>query len=129
MSDQVTVYLPLNTQVYVQAFANASLNQQVTITQESGTSTTLTGSGNNAPMTNSPFTIATPGQSESPLGYRVTVVIESANGSGQNQPSQVSSGSCGVKYYSLIAVAAAVNINSVWNDALVQFSWWTPPVS
>jgi len=128
MPDTVTIYLPLSTWVHVQAYTNAAFNQQVTITQEDGTVTVLTGSGEqDAPIPNGNFAITTPGHSSSQLGYRVTVQILSSNSGGQYQPSQVYSGSCGVMYYSLVLVVSEDYIDNDWNDAVVQFTWWTPP--
>jgi len=128
MPDTVTVYLPLNTWVHIQAYTNALFDQQVTITQENGTVTVLTGSGeHDAPMPNGNFGITTPNQSSSQLGYRVTVQVQSSQGSGQYQPSQVFSGSCGVMYYSLVLVVSEDYVDNDWNDAVVQFTWWTPP--
>lgn len=128
MPDTATVYLPLNTWVHVQACTNAGFNQRVTITQENGTITTLIGTGeHDTPMPNGNFGLTTPNQSGSPLGYRVTVMIESSNSGGQYQPSQVFSGSCGVMYYSLLMVVSEDYVDQDWNDAVVQFTWWTPP--
>ena len=78
-------------------------------------------------MPNGNFSITTPDHSSNPLGYRVTVQIESSNEGGQYQPSQVFSGSCGVMYYSLVLVVSEDYVDDDWNDAVVQFTWWTPP--
>jgi hypothetical protein len=128
MPGTTSVYLPLNTWVHVQAYTNASFNQRVTITQENGTVTTLVGTGeHDAPMPHGNFGLTTPDQSSSPLGYRVTVQIESSDSGGQYQPSQVYSGSCGVMYYSLLMVVSEDYVDEDWNDAVVLFTWWTPP--
>ena len=128
MPDTATVYLPLNTWIHVQACTNAAFTQRVTITKEDGTTTVLTGSGeHDAPLPNGNYGFTTPGHAASPLGYRVTVEIESSNRGGSYEPSQVMSGSCGVMYYSLMMVVSEDYVDNDWNDAVVQFTWWTPP--
>ena len=81
MSDSVVVYLPLNTYVSVRGFTDAAFLQQVTVQQEDGTKTVMTGSGEHeAPMQNGVFGIQTPGSSTNPAGYMVTVTVESQTG-------------------------------------------------
>lgn len=129
MPDTTTVYLPINTWVHIQAFTNASFNQRVTITDEAGKSKVLTGTGeHDHPIPDGNYSFTTPSHSSSPLGWRMTVKVESFN-NGSWQPSQVSSGSCGVQYYSLVMVVSEDYVDNDWNDAVVLFTWWTPPTS
>jgi len=128
MPNIATVYLPLNTYVSVASFTNAGFNQRVTITPETGSATVLVGSGeHNTPMPNGAFAINTPGQSISPLGYKITVGVESYQPNGQWAASQVSQGSCSVMYYALAMVVSEDYVDADWNDAVVQFTWWIPP--
>lgn len=128
MPNIATVYLPLNTFVSVAAFTNAGFNQRVTITPETGSPTVLVGSGeHNKPMPNGNYSINTPASSSSPLGYKITVAVESYQPSGTWAPSQVSQGSCSVMYYSLALVVSEDYVDNDWNDAVVQFTWWLPP--
>ena len=128
MPNTATVYLPLGTFVSVASFTNASFNQQVTITPETGSATVLTGRGeHNTPMPNGTFSLTTPGSSQSPLGYRMVVAVQSQQPNGQWAPSQVSQGSCSVMYYTLAMVVSEDYVDQDWNDAVVQFSWWIPP--
>ncbi|WP_431113331.1 fucose-binding lectin II [Variovorax paradoxus] len=128
MPNTATVYLPLNTFVSVACYTNASFQQQVTITPETGSPTVLTGSGeHNAPMPGGTFSLTTPSSSQSPYGYRMTVSVQSMQPNGQWAPSQVSQGSCAVMYYSLAMVVSEDYLDQDWNDAVVQFSWWIPP--
>lgn len=127
MSDSVNVYLPLNTYVSVRGFTNAAFLQQATVIQEDGTQTVMSGSGeHNAPMENGDFSIQTPDSSSSPAGYKVTITIESQQ-SGTWQPSSVTSGQISVMYYNTAVVVSEDYQDQDWNDAVVQFSWWTPP--
>jgi hypothetical protein len=128
MPNTATIYLPLSTYVSVACFTNASFNQRVTITPETGSATVLVGSGeHNTPMPNGSFSITTPSSSSSPLGYRITVSVESYQPNNQWAPSQVSQGSCSVMYYSLAMVVSEDYVDNDWNDAVAQFSWWIPP--
>ena len=123
-----TIYLPLNTYAMVRCVTNAAFRQQITITPETGSPTVVTGSGeHDAPVPNGTFAIQTPGSSTNPLGYKVTVAVQSDNGSGGWTPSQVSQGSCSVMYYNLAMVVSEDYVDNDWNDAVVQFTWWTPP--
>lgn len=126
--DTVSLYLPLNTWVHVQAFTNAAFLQQVTITYEDGSSVVLTGSGeHDAPMPNGDFGFTTPSSSRSPLGWRTTVQVQSDH-DGTWVPSKVQSGGCNVAtYYSLAMVVSEDYVDGDWNDAVVLFTWWTPP--
>ncbi|MCG8370345.1 MAG: fucose-binding lectin II [Proteobacteria bacterium] len=127
MSDSVTVYLPLNTYVSVSGFTNAAFPQQATVVQEDGSQTVMSGSGeHNTPMKNGAFSIQTPASSSSPAGYKVTVTIESQQG-GTWQPSKVISGKISVMYYNTAVVVSEDYQDQDWNDAVVQFVWWTPP--
>ena len=128
MPGTAVIYVPLNTWVNVRAFTNAGFNQRVTITPETGSATVLTGSGeHDAPMPNGSFHYNTPSSSSSPLGYRISVNIESQQPNGSWQPSQVSQGSCGVMYYQLVMIVSEDYVDQDWNDAVVQFTWWIPP--
>lgn len=127
MADNVVIYLPLNTYVNVQGFTNAAFPQQVTIVEESGTSHIMTGSGeHDTPMQNGVFAIQTPASSSNPMGYAVTVTIESQSGGAWN-PSNVTSGKTSLMYYNMALVVSEDYTDQDWNDAVVQFSWWTPP--
>mgnify|MGYP006184278371 CR=1 FL=1 len=128
MPNTAVVYLPLGTFVSVACFTNASFNQRVTITPETGNPTVLTGSGeHNAPMPGGAFSLTTPNSSQSPMGYKMTIAVESQQPNGQWAGSQVSQGSCSVMYYSLALVVSEDYVDQDWNDAVVQFSWWIPP--
>lgn len=128
MPGSAVVYLPLSTWVDVRAFTNASFSQKVTILQENGTQTVLTGSGeHDTPMPGGNFGITTPATSASSMGYRVTVTVQSQQPNGQWQDSNVSQGGCNVMYYSLAMVVSEDYVDQDWNDAVVQFSWWVPP--
>jgi hypothetical protein len=128
MPNTATVYLPLSTFVSVACLTNASFSQRVTITPETGSPTVLTGSGeHNAPMPGGSFSLTTPATSQSPLGYRMVVSVQSQQPNGQWAPSQVSQGSCSVMYFSLAMVVSEDYVDQDWNDAVVQFSWWIPP--
>lgn len=127
MPASTNIYLPLNTYVSVRAFTNAAFLQQVTILQEDGTQTVLTGSGeHDTPMPNGDFAIQTPGSSTNPMGYKITVSVQSDHG-GTWVPSSVSQGSCSVMYYHLAMVVSEDYLDQDWNDAVVQFTWWVPP--
>lgn len=129
MPDTSTIYLPVSTAIHVRAFTNAGFTQKVTITQENGTVTTLEGSGErDHPMPNGDFWFNTPASTNSPLGYKVTIEVQSYYNNAW-QPSQVSSASCGVMYYSLAMVVSEDYVDNDWNDGVVQFTWWTPPTS
>lgn len=129
MPDTISIYLPVNTYVSVRSFTNAAYIQKVTITQENGTTTVVQGNGeHDTPIPNGNFSIQTPPTSQSPLGYRVTVQVQSSPDGGRTwNPSQVSSGSCSVMYYYLAMVVSEDYIDQDWNDASVQFTWWIPP--
>jgi Fucose-binding lectin II (PA-IIL) len=128
LPNTATIYLPLNTFVSVACFTNASFDQRVTITPETGNPSVLTGRGeHNAPMPGGSFSLTTSGTSRSPNGYRVVVSVESQQPNGRWEPSQVSQGSCSVMYYSLAMVVSEDYVDQDWNDAVVQFSWWAPP--
>jgi len=128
MPNTATVYLPLNTFVSVACYTNAAFLQQVTITPETGSAKVLTGSGeHNTPMPNGTYSLTTPSNSQSPLGYRMVVSVQSQQRGGRWAPSQVSQGSCSVMYYSLAMVVSEDYVDQDWNDAVVQFSWWVPP--
>ena len=129
MTDIANVYLPLNTYVNVRAFTNAAFLQQVTIAQESGDKTVLTGSGeHDTPMPDDAFAIQTPGSSNDPAGYLVSVAVDSRQ-SGSWQPSRVISGMVSVMYYNCALVVSEDFQDADWNDAVVQFSWWSPPAN
>lgn len=129
MPDTSVIYVPPSTWVNVRAFTNAGFNQRVTLTQEDGTVTTLTGSGeHDTPMPNGNFHINTPSSTASPLGYRITVKVESYHDGGW-KPSNVSQGSCSVMYYHFEMVVSEDYIDADWNDAVVQFTWWVPPAT
>jgi hypothetical protein len=128
MSNTATIYLPLNTYVSVACYTNALFNQRVTITLEGKPPTVLIGSGeHNTPMPNGAFAITTPGVSINPLGYMVTVAVDSSRPNGQWLPSEVSQGLCPVMYYRLALVVSEDYKDDDWNDAVVQFSWWIAP--
>lgn len=130
MPNTATIYLPLNTFVSVACITNASYQQRVTIAPEVGSPTVLVGSGeHNTPMPNGSFSITTPGSSRNPLGFAVTVTVESKQPNGSWAPSLVSQGSCSVMYYSLAMVVSEDSIDQDWNDAVAQFSWWIPPTA
>lgn len=130
MPNVATIYLPLNTFVSVQCFTNARFQQRITIAPETGSATVLTGSGeHNAPMVGGNFSITTPGASVSPLGYKVTVSMESSSATGEWSPSNVNQGICAVMYYWLALVVSEDYVDNDWNDGVVQFSWWLPPPS
>lgn len=126
--DTVAFYLPVSTWVHVRAFVNAGFAQRVTITFEDGTSKVLTGSGeHDTPLPNGDFSLTTPATSRSPLGWRVTVNVQS-NHNGTWTPSSVMSGACSIQtYFSLQAVISEDYVDNDWNDTAVLFSWWTPP--
>lgn len=127
MADNVVIYLPLSTYINVLGFTNASFLQQVTIVEENGTSHTMTGSGeHNTPMQNGSFGIQTPATSSNPMGYTVTVTIESQS-SGTWNPSNVTSGKTSLMYYNIALVVSEDDTDQDWNDAVVQFCWWTAP--
>jgi len=127
MPNTATIYLPFSTYVSVSAFTNASFEQQVTITPETGTPTALYGSGeHNTPMPGGNFSIQTPASGKYGLGYQIVVAVQSYY-NGQWQPSQVSQGSCSVMYYNLAMVVSEDYLDQDWNDAVVQFTWWIPP--
>ncbi len=127
MADNVVLYLPLNTYVNVRGFTNASFFQQATVLEENGTSHVMTGSGeHDTPMQNGTFAIQTPASSSNPMGYAVTVTIESQSGGTWN-PSSVTSGKTSLMYYNMALVVSEDYTDQDWNDAVVQFSWWTPP--
>jgi hypothetical protein len=128
MPDRATVYLPLSTWVHVRAITNAQFTQRVTIEEENGTRTVLTGSGErDTLMPSGDFGLTTPARSASSLGYRVTVRVESSSRGGVFQPSQVSQGACSVMYYNLSMVVSEDYVDQDWNDAVIEFSWWIPP--
>ena len=127
MPSSISIYLPTSTYVNVRSFTNAGFTQRVTLTEEDGTQHQYTGSGeHDTPMTNGSFAITTPATSQSPLGYQVTVKVESYQ-SGQWVGSSVSSGSCSVMYYYLAMVVSEDYLDQDWNDTSVQFTWWIPP--
>ena len=131
MPNSATIYLPVSTWVNVQAFTNASYTQRVTIAPESQSAfptKVLTGTGeHNTPMSGGTFGFTTPSTSQRPLGFSVTVTVESADGSGRFRPSQVLQGSCSVMYFTAALVVSEDYVDDDWNDAVVQFSWWVPP--
>jgi hypothetical protein len=128
MPDTVTVYVPVSTWISVQAYTNAYLTQRITITAEDGTTTVLTGSGErNAPMAGGNYGFTSPATSKSPLGWAMVVKVESSDGSGGYQPSQVMQGSASVMYFTMSIVVSEDWVDNDWNDAVVQVTWWVPP--
>ncbi len=127
MEGTVNVYLPLNTYVSIYGFTNAGYSQQVTLTEESGSTHVLTGQGeHNTPMNPPTLAIQTPPTSNNPgMGYQITVKIEHFVGSWQ--PSKVISGRVSVMYFNEIVVVSEDSVDEDFNDAVVQFAWWTPP--
>jgi hypothetical protein len=127
MPNTATIYIPTNTYVSVRAFTNASFTQQVTITPETGAATTLTGHGEqDTPMPNGTYGFTTPSQSQSNLGYKIVVAVNTWVNNNW-QASLVSQGTCSVMYYSLALVVSEDQVDNDWNDAVVQFTWWQPP--
>lgn len=127
MPDTINVYVPISSYISVRSFTNAGFTQRVTLTEENGTTHQYEGSGeHDTPMQGGNFGFTSPSSSQSPLGYRITVKVESYH-DGAWQPSSVSSGSCSVMYYYLSMVVSEDYIDQDWNDTSVQFTWWIPP--
>ena len=127
MSDNVSIYLPLNTYINVRGFTNAAFMQQVTIIDENNNTHVMTGSGeHDAPMQNGSYAFTTPSTAKSPMGFQLSVTVLSQQ-NGQWTPSQVISGKTSLMYYNLALVVSEDYNDNDWNDAVVQFSWWTPP--
>jgi len=127
MTDPISIFLPLNTYINVMGFTNAVYLQQVTITDELGNMHAMQGSGeHNQPMENGTYAFTTPASSKSPAGFQITVLVQNQEG-GQWVPSNVTSGKVSVAYYNLVLVVSEDSTDEDWNDAVVQFSWWSSP--
>ncbi|WP_461481220.1 fucose-binding lectin II [Porticoccus sp.] len=127
MSDSVAIYLPLNSYISVRGFTNAAFPQSVAIVDENGGSHEMSGSGEqDTPMQNGSYGFTTPSTAKNPGGFQVTVTVQSQQG-GQWVPSQVTSGKTSLAYYNLVLVVSEDGADTDWNDAVVQFSWWTTP--
>lgn len=129
MPNTATIYLPRSTWVHIRALTNALFEQQVILNYENGTQTTLVGNGeHDHVLPNGDFAITTPANSQSPLGYRVLVTVNTMV-NGHWQPSQVLQGAQSIMYYNLAMVVSEDYVDQDWNDAVVQFTWWVPPSS
>lgn len=114
-------FLP-NTFVTARCFTNASYLQRITITPDTGDPRVFKGSGeHDTPIGSYSFTTPV-------AGLKVTVTIDFSRDNGATwSASDVSSGSCSIMNYQISAVVGEDRVDQDWNDAVVQFSWWTPP--
>ena len=127
MSNPISIYLPLNTYINVKGFTDSAFMQQVTIVDETGASHTMQGNGEHeTPMQNGSYAFTTPSTSKDPAGFQLTITVQSQQG-GQWVPSQVTSGKTSLMYYNMVLVVSEDYTDNDWNDAVVQFSWWTQP--
>lgn len=125
MTNSIKVYLPLNTWISVRGFTNAAFLQQACIVNENSNTHVMTGSGeHDAPMQNGVYAFTTPDTSKNPAGYEVTVSIQTEQGN-QWLPSKLTSGKVSLAYYNMAMVVSEDATDNDYNDAVVQFSWWT----
>jgi hypothetical protein len=120
-----TVYLPLQTTVYIYGYTNAAYAQQIVVTDENGvTVLKMTGTGeSNTPTTPPSWTYQTPKTSKNPnKGFGLTVQVFTQ----QNGPvaSQIMGGGANLAYASTYLITSEDSMDADWNDAVLNFLWY-----
>ncbi len=123
-----TFYLPFATTVYVYGYTNAAFSQKIVVTLESGSTFTMTGSGEgNVPTSPAKQTVQTPSTGSHLNGYQVQVTISNYQG-GQWVASQIAGAGCSLGWTAATYLVASEDYVDIdWNDAIIQFLWYNPP--
>jgi len=122
--NETLVYLPFDTHVVVQAFANAAWTQKVSFAPRSGESFEFLGSGEDNTLFGS-RAINTPEPEEAQPGFEVAVGIQHENGAWED--SKLLQGRpYAVGDYRMICVVSEDSNDDDWNDCIVLFSWSEP---
>lgn len=127
MGQTTTVYVPLSTDINIKGFANASSQQQIVITPESGPSIIFEDTGANEALIGQEV-LTTSDTSISPVGYQIDVNVNySTDGGTTWQPYQIYQDMLSVESYNFkVVVTDNSNLESGGNS-IVTFSWTTPP--
>jgi hypothetical protein len=119
----VTVALPPGTSVYITAFTNAAYLQKATITPPAGPAVVWQGAGEgNRQIGQQIITTAAGSQNQN---YTVAVQYSTNNGASW-QDSSLLPGGATLGTMNLSVVLSEDHADRDFNDAVVQFMWWTP---
>jgi len=119
--NSVVITLPYSKTVVIQAFANASYLQRVSVQPQGGPTTVWSGGGFYSTPLGS-MTITTPAGSGA--GFPVTVTIDHSSDGGRTwSGSKLASVPCDVMYYSTIIIGSEDANDNTWNDATAYVTW------
>ena len=137
MATSVKLSFPSTAKVFVQAFSNASFNQQVTVTPPSGAAAQFTGSGeNNATqkLTTQGFltvnaggqpSFVVPGSAGSTASYTISVTANGAASSVMGNLNSIVTPASGQILMGM--VSSEDSRDEDWNDSVVIFTSYLPP--
>lgn len=116
----VTVYVPLSTDVVVKGFANATNLQRIAVQPPVGDAVVFQGTGErNAPIGRTRFT--TPASGGPPA---VGISVEHSHDGGSTwTPSELFTDSCLIHTYHLVVVVSEDDVDGEYSEAVCMVSW------
>jgi hypothetical protein len=127
MAKTVDVYVPLSTDVVVKAYTNTPVMERVTVVPSGRPAMTFTGTGAGHTLIGQSH-LTTPATSGDPLGYCLTVSMQSSQDGGATWSDEdVFTDSCWVQSYNLTVVVSEDVTSDGYNDASLFVSWPQQP--
>lgn len=116
----IELLLPAHTEVHIRAYTNAGYKQRIALQLPGVNPIVWEGNGEHDHLIGERF-FSTPAAGPA----LVKVVIENDGGTGNFHPSKMMKIGCNLQTFNMAAVLSEDAGDQDYNDAVVEFTWWT----